>query len=88
MIIYCSSPPPCLIDDLTVINPMNRQHMGIQDQKDKGNILGKQLNHIITEDKLFRLLTVELPNFQFLKECCVGEGLCGHLCKVKTWPVQ
>ena len=37
--------------------------MGIQDQKD---ILGKQLNHIITEDELVRLLTVELVDFQFL----------------------
>ena len=37
--IYCSSPQPCLFDDLTVIDPMNRQHMGIQDQKDKWNIL-------------------------------------------------
>ena len=45
---------------------MNQQHMGIQDQKDKWNILGKQLNHIITEDELVRLLTVELPDFQFL----------------------
>ena len=81
-------PQPCLVDDLTVIDPMNRQNMGIQDQKDKWNILGKQLNHIITEDELVRLLTVELPDSQFLEECCVGEGLCGHLCKVKTRPLQ
>ena len=54
----------------------------------KLNILGKQLNHIITENELVRLLTVELPNFPSLEGCCVGEGLCGHLCKVKTWPVQ
>ena len=51
-------PQPFLVDDLTVINPMNRQNMGIQDQKDNWNILWEQLNHIITEDELVRLLTV------------------------------
>ena len=38
--IYCSSPPPRLIDDLTVIDPMNRQHMGIQVQKTSGTSWG------------------------------------------------
>ena len=41
--------------------------MDIQDQKDKWTILGKQLSHIITEEELRRLLTVELPNYQFLE---------------------
>ena len=54
--IFCSSPQPYLFDDLTVIDPMNWQHIGIQDHKDKWNSLGKQLNNIITKDKLVRLL--------------------------------
>ena len=41
--------------------------MDSQDQKDKWTILGKQLNHIITEEELRRLLTVELPNYWLLE---------------------
>ena len=41
--------------------------MDFQDQKDKWTILGKQLNHIITEEELRRLLTVELPNYRLLE---------------------
>ena len=48
--------------------------MGIQDQKDNWIILGKQLNHNVTEDELVRLLTVELPDYQFL-EAAESEGI-------------
>ena len=65
--IYCSSPQPCLMDDMTAFDPMNRQHMGFQDQKNKWNILGKHLNHIITKDELVKLLTVELAPAEMLE---------------------
>lgn len=61
---------------------MNRQHMGIQDQKNKWFILGKQLNHIIMEDELVRLLTVELPDYQFVEEA-ESEGM-----EVDLWWAQ
>ena len=61
---------------------MNRQQMSIQDQKNKWLCLGKQLNHIIMEDELVRLLTVELPDFQFVEEA-ESEGM-----EVDLWWAQ
>ena len=52
---------------LTVIDPMNRQHMNIVEQRENWRRLGEQLNHIVTSDELVKLLMVELPDFQMLQ---------------------
>jgi hypothetical protein len=47
---------------------MNRQQMpDIKEQREQWTLLGEQLSHIITEDELVRMLTVELPDFQLLE---------------------
>ena len=67
---------------LTIIDPMNRQHMDIVGQREMWQRLGEQLNHLITEEELVTLLTVELADFQML-EAVEDEGV-----EVDLWWAQ
>ena len=52
--------------------------MDLCDQRERWRRLGTQLNHLITEDELGRLLLEELPPFQKLEQAREG-------CEVDEW---
>ena len=57
---------------LAVIDPINRQHMDLTEQKDNWKFLGESLSHVISKDNLMVLLVVELPDFQRLQAAEAG----------------
>ena len=60
------------LSDLTVIDPKCRDLMDLSDQRERWSNLGRQLNHVITEEQLGQLLLEELPAFQMLESAKDG----------------
>ena len=56
-----------------MIDPKNRSHMDITEQRERWEYLGESLNHIIKEEELVKLLITELPAFQRLEEAEEGK---------------
>ena len=55
------------LSSVMVIDPENRQKENLSKQRAMWTVLGKQLNHIISQDQLVDMLTTELSAFQLLE---------------------
>ena len=56
-----------------MIDPRNRSHMDLGQQREKWEYLGQSLDHIVKDEELARLLTTELPAYQRLEEAEEGK---------------